>query len=101
MTKNRNKKKVTWTPTGPSPYLKSSPAHSPHRVGYATQGWDPVADARFRLLLLLTRNCTPALVGLACLLSFPPDREGGEPRLYPVVQIAGRRSTPTQPHLGT
>jgi hypothetical protein len=91
MTKNRNRKKVTWTPTtGPSPYLKLNPAHSPHphRVGDATQGWDPVADACFRLLLPLTRNCTPALVGLACLLSPPPDREGGEPRLHPVVRIA-------------
>jgi hypothetical protein len=47
--------------------LNPSPAHSLHRVGDATQGWDPVADALFRLLLFRTRNDSPVPVGIACL----------------------------------
>jgi hypothetical protein len=84
-------------------YMNPSQAHSLHRVGDATQGWDPVTDALFRLMLLRTRNGngTPAPVGRACLAFPPPEREGAELRLHPVALKAGCRCTPTKPHLGT
>jgi hypothetical protein len=75
-----------WKPNGPTSHLNPSPAHSLHRVGDATQGWDPVADGGRSFQVNAPPNeewYSCPCIGLAC-LAFPPlDREGGELRLHP------------------
>jgi hypothetical protein len=48
----------------PPPYLNPSPAHSIHRrVGDATQGCNPVADATFSVMLLFRGMVILPLLG--------------------------------------
>jgi hypothetical protein len=93
-----NRKLEAWY--GPTPYLKPSPAHSLHRVGDATQGWDPVADAPFRFLLLARGMVLLPCLGLACLTPSavslpPPDREGRGCQTSP---SGPERRAQTNPH---
>jgi hypothetical protein len=90
-----------WPPRRGPPYLSPSPTHSLHRVGDATQGWDPVADAPLRLRLLSRGMVLLPLMGLTRLTPLAPNPANGDGEGDGVEILPSRheRRAQTVPHL--
>jgi hypothetical protein len=103
MKNSRGIRKVweVWPPRGGPPYLSPSPTHSFHRVGDATQGWDPVADAPLRLILLSRGMVLLPLMGLTRLtpLAPTPAKGDGEGDRVGILPSRPEKRAQTVPHL--